>query len=245
MSQANNTLSSDVEGDFSTEQMEYLDELNGVVEIIKRNTNDSYLGWYIIGGLPIDAYTQNVDFRTTSREKTIRDIDVIPFRSLIPNLIEAKRESPSRVQIDMVYHSVLRLESDSAILKLGKYEVELNPSLFDTRMVELGGVIFPTLSPQTLLHLYTVGIAIHGSIREKDFHNALRLARYAKQQGENYPHDDDYRPFHEFLKISGYKENLLLNLMRMYRRLNFQKYIHPDSPTLQPYMEFIWNLLNR
>lgn len=230
------------------EQDIYLEELRTTLETIRScvGGEDSNKGWYVIGGLPIDAYMGERHIYTSSIEKGTRDMDILPHIETLPRLHEAKRQNRTRVTIDMPYHPILHIENTEASLNLGKYKSDLDPKIFNTQMVNLCGVEFPTLSPMTLLHLYTVGIAIHGSLRLKDFSNALRLARLTREEsGGIYRPGKEYEPFHRFLKNSGYAEYLPLKMLRLYRKLKLQHWVPLDGPLLQPYMEFIWRFLSK
>jgi len=203
----------------------YLTHLHNLLTVVEQEAGGKE-GWWVIGGIARDAVLQKEDFVVMSPEGTWRDVDILFSQAKKDLAVKVRRENPTPLSIGAVYHNIAEIKPSEATLKFGKINVSVPPQVIE----------FPTLSAETLFHLYCIGDRPEGKMREKDFLNALDLGRSIAQNPDpKYP-ESLYAGFHEFSKLKNSTKGGLNNFL--YSPLN--KVIAINNPRIMPVLEHIW-----
>ncbi|MCL5432651.1 MAG: hypothetical protein M1524_00860 [Patescibacteria group bacterium] len=177
-------------------------------------------GWWVVGGIARVAVLGEKDFPVISPQGSFRDVDIVVSedkKNIIHNAIKKDR-TPIHFGGGCLQPVIRVNKGKDPVLQYGQVRVSVPSKTFETQIISLGGIDFPTLPTRTLLHLY--GIGRH--MREKDVLNAMALARYIRENPDpRYP-EELYESFHEFINrknraggqsVSG----VLLKLAYLYR----------------------------
>lgn len=194
-----------VSSEYTAEQQSYLLSLGELVEFLDEGLGQD--SWWVVGGLSRDAHLGKKDFTVKYQDGGLRDVDILV------------REDKKRLyyhELAPLYQGPLRLAGESlgtniqigdnrVDLRFGKILVGVPPETFNTEVLSVGDVKFPSVPLNTLFHLYAVGDRPFGKMRQKDFLNALLIGRFMMENpNDKYP-ESMYEGFHEF----AYRKNQL------------------------------------
>lgn len=212
----------------TTESREfYFHNLQILIEKVKDLAGGNE-GWWVVGGIARDALIGKEKPVVVSPEGALRDVDFI-FSSRKRSIgSRIRKNNPTSIPVGMPFEWCLKVEDDKTEVRLGKINLELPRKTFETHTLSLGGVSFPSLPIETLFHLYCLGERPGGKMREKDFLNALDLARQIKNNSNpRYP-ESLYENFHQFAKRKNETEislcQGLMSLARAYRNSSLNNF---------------------
>jgi len=204
-------------------------------------------GWWVVGGIAREAYLNNKIFVVRSPEGDWRDMDLLCDNQRAPKIRSAvdTYKGPLHIgggSMQMYVH----ITEGVAFLRSGKTLIEVPRPVFDTNVVSLNGLLFPTLPCNTLLHLYL----LHGRMREKDFYSALDLARVLNSLDQNEYPEEMYIGFHEFFdRVYGIDRkmdwiNYLKAAAYAYRNSRLNKLLPINSGPARNFLFKLWDSLN-
>jgi len=178
------------------ERQRYAAEFRTVIDSLAEKCG-GYSGWWVVGGIAREVTIGNQDFTVKSPGGRWRDVDFL-FDRKNRHALETLDYSGFLSLGGATLQSCVDISPDHAILRHGRVKVEVPPKVFETQFLSLGDVRFPSLSAQTLLHLYAVGDRPKGHMRTKDFLGALDLARYNRKHPQEGFSEKLYEGFHAF-----------------------------------------------
>jgi len=181
------------------ERQEYLKEFQRVIDSLREKCG-GFSGWWIIGGIARDALLDKQDFVVKSPQGRWRDVDVLFNRNNKNALDDLKSWYTGFLPVGGVSIQSFVDISEQVTLKRGALRIVVPQKVFETQMLRIGEIEFPSVSAQTLLHLYAVGDRPGRHMREKDFLNALDLAKNVHQHPESAFPERLYEGFHLFAK---------------------------------------------
>jgi len=230
-----------------TDREIYYYRLNQVVENLAR-ANGGYKGWWIVGGWGRDAVQGKQNPTVMSPTGEWRDVDVLTSKTSARPIAEAIGKMQYEIPVHISGKEVeVDIESSESQLIYGGIQIPVSSRVFETRIAQIGGVVVPTLPPETLLHLYCTGYRPKRRMRRKDFINALDLARYIRQSSTRIDHAL-FDEFHEFAHRRGSQFNLkpahaLYTLAVLYRESRMNNVLPITSNRIRPFLNFGWETI--
>lgn len=231
------------------ERAQYLKYFETVVSLLKEWAGGTN-GFWIVGGLARDAVMHNENFVVMDVNGNWRDIDILVDSDHIFLIDRLRKENPTPVLAHGATHNVLKITKTNVLAEFGSISIPLSKEVFYTQMISLGNVDFPSLPANTLLHMYSLGERPRGKMREKDFINALALARHLKNYPDPQFREESYSGFHEFARLRNVKKQksvsyYLLVLARAYRESFMNKIVPINSKNLMPILEHVLQIIGR
>lgn len=216
----------------------YLDQL---VANIRRQTGGND-GWWVVGGLARDAMVGRPQPPVKYECGNWRDVDLLFSAPLLHIGRRIRRRNTTPLDLEIVTSNIVVVHpGERAYLKAGRASVDVSPDLFERQMVSLDGVEFPTLPASTLLHMYCVGIHMHGATKKSDvahMYALARLARLAKTGARAFPHEL-YEGFHHFARLKSGME-WANQLAQWYWQSPLQRIVPLNHVYLYPCLERLW-----
>ncbi len=222
-----------------TSRVQYLKQLGSVVSNITEITGGNK--WWVIGGIARDAIIGNRNFSFVDCYNQTRDTDILLSTGCAAKAPEI-RSLKTQIPLGVRFHNFIEVSASEATLCFGRIKKPVSPDLFDTQIVQLGDVPFPTLPALTLQHIYL----IDGKMRPKDFQNCFTFSRYIFEMGLSKD-EEKYRVFHNFLRERDTQFNftkILMNMVRKYRNSPLHSLLPFTHPKLYPLVECVWHRLS-
>ena len=223
---------------FSMEQQQYLRDLQETVDFL--NNSELKGRWWMIGGLAKDAYTDNKNFKVGEPDH-VRDLDILVNDGDVQAFERVRSLYTSRIPLGGFLNRYVHANKEKPFLHFGSIKTELSPDIFSTKEVDLFGVQFPTLPPETLFHLY----CLRGKLRTKDFSSALQIGRYMQKNPTPGLHEEDFRNFHKFTKQvsrpSIHPQAIMTELSRWYGKTPLGKVLPLTHPAVRSIILHIWD----
>lgn len=229
------------------ERNEYFGHISRIVSDI-RIAKGGYEGWWVVGSLAKAAVTEN-PFEHIRSDGSLRDIDVL---FSYPNLPISKllwRNNQTPIHIGTGMGNYIKIEpGKSAKLFFGPVEKEVPVEAFPTVMVNVGGVDFPTLPPETLFHLQ----AARPKWRDIDVSNMIDIAWYLRtHRGSSKYSESLYAPFHEYMEMlrdANIRRSISYRLKELgdrYQASALNKIFPINNPLIRRPLEEGWDLIGR
>lgn len=169
------------------------------------------IDYRVIGSVATSAYlddgvTSSLNFsrKALNLHQRIPDIDLIIAKTDIPVVQEYQRELeqdpffPITLEVLVPQcHIDWRPDEQASYLIHKELYVPAQSSVFNPVEQRFLGTHIVTVDAMTLFHIYVVS---GGILRHKDWHGALGLARLVRE-GKTCHTEDEYRPFHQFLRL--------------------------------------------
>lgn len=222
----------------SNEQGEYLGELQKTIDFL--NNSELRGRWWMIGGIAKDAYTANNKFNIC-RNGQIRDIDILIKEGDFRSFERVRAQSISKIPLGGFLNRFIHADVDDSFLHFGAIKTNVPSEVFFTNEVELFGVKFPTLPPETLFHLY----CLRGEMRPKDFTSAMQIGRFIQKHPSPDLPEEKYEDFHRFSKQirrpSIHPQAIMDKLSRWYGTTKLGEKLPLTSPAIRSIALHIWD----
>lgn len=222
---------------YRVEQKGYLAESRLLREVVWA-LNLSQLPYYVVGNYAVDAFTgQNFQSRKRAIDEISGDIDI-----LTPSPVKVRVElDKAGIQegllrklhikgkkVDLGINSVVDLSDVSRPrLHHRSIDIPLPAEVFTTYWVSTASISFPTLSPETLIHLY----ALSWHLGKENHASIAALTNWISVHQGNKQHKELYQGFYQFNEerrtrypcTAFIRENVLRSKYRLAAMINRER----------------------
>lgn len=196
----------------------------------------------MVAGLAKDAYTTNKKFRIGKPDHP-RDVDILVRDGDIAAFERVRAQNTTNIPMGGFYNRLVHAGDKDSFLHFGVTKVLVPTDVFVTREVNLFGVKFPTLPPETLFHLYC--LRRREKMRPKDFTSALQIGRFIRNNPSPDLPEEKYQGFHKFSKQirrpSIHPQVIMGELAKRYRATRLGKLLPLRSPVIRQVVLHIWD----
>ena len=214
----------------------FLENLKGIIEILNRHVVD----YRLVGGFAVDAYLGG-EFNFRRKSGAVRDVDMVILSTDKESLDVVREEIKTaealtkhgdlfpKVGLNQAYErgtsfkrctlgmpavlSGFMVDNGKYFLVFNDLKEEIPSSVIARVFVNIEGIEIPSLSPETILHLYLVR---GGSLKAKDLHKLFELCRKIA----NFPtiglSHQDFLVFHRFARQMRMRYPLLVNGFKVF-----------------------------
>lgn len=230
-----------VEGpSLSAERQEYLLKVQKIVDLLE--SSELKGKWWMIGGIAKDAYTGNIDFRIGKPDHP-RDVDILVKEGDIRAFERVRAQNTTNIPIGGFLNRFVHVGAENSFLHFGATKIQVPTDVFATKEVNLFGVKFPTLPPETLFHLYC--LRRRERMRPKDFTSALKIGRFIQNNPSPDLPEESFQNFHRFSRQvrrpSLHPQVIMSELPKWYRATKLGKVLPLRDPVIRSMVLHIWD----
>ncbi len=225
------------------ERREFLDYFKETINTINQV---AVTNWWMVGGVARDATVGKKNFTVKQSTGEWRDLDIVASRETAKAITAIMKSKGTPLHVGMSMNTVIKPQGESQ-LQFSELKMKVPDIVFETKLLRLGEVEFPSFSAQTLLHLYCTGERPGGKMRDKDFLNVLELARFIKNNPDSKYPESLYEGFHRFSRLKNKSsksfEQFVMDIAVGYRNSRLNDYLPINHPTVLPIVEHIWEII--